>query len=123
MRILIGETLYLVDLIFYHRIFKCHVLDDLKLESFSHENIGQLNTYVSRYDKNVRGADDNPPIGILLCADQDHALVEYALAGMDNALFVSKYELQLPDRKVLQAQIEAERQRLTEASNEMDLNK
>ena len=63
------------------------------------------------------------PIGILLCADQDHALVEYALAGMDNALFVSKYELQLPDRKVLQAQIEAERQRLTDESNEMDLNK
>ena len=122
-RILIGDTFFFVDLVFYHRILKCHVLVDLKLEEFTHENIGQMNTYVSWYDKNVRGADDNPPIGILLCADQDHALVEYALAGMDNALFVSKYELQLPDRKILQAQLEAERQRLTDESNEMDLNK
>ena len=77
------------------------MLVDLKLESFSHENIGQLNTYVSWYDKNVRCADDNPHIGILHCAVHDHALVEYALAGMEHALFVSKYQLQLPDHKVL----------------------
>ena len=70
--------------------------------TFSHENIGQLNTYVSWYDKNVRCADDNPHIGILHCAVHDHALVEYALAGMENALFVSKYQLQLPDHKVHQ---------------------
>ena len=122
-RILIGDTYYFIDMVFYHRILKCHVLVDLKLESFSHENIGQLNTYVSWYDKNIRDESDNPPIGILLCADHDRALVEYALAGMDNALFVSKYQLQLPDCKVLQAQIEAERQRLTDESNKTDLNK
>ncbi len=114
-RILIGDTYNFVDLVFYHRILKCHVLVELKLEAFSHENSGQLNTYVSWYDRNVRTKDDNPPIGILLCTEKDHALVEYALAGMDNALFVSKYQLELPSREVLQRQIEAERQRLEEA--------
>ena len=116
-RILIGDTYNFIDLVFYHRILKCHVLVELKLEAFSHENIGQLNTYVSWYAKNVRTADDNPPIGILLCTEKDHALIEYALAGMDNALFVSKYQLQLPAKDVLKRQIETERQRL-----ELELN-
>ena len=113
-RILIGDTYNFVDLVFYHRILKCHVLVELKLDAFSHENIGQLNTYVSWYSKNVRAADDNPPIGILLCTEKDHALIEYALAGMDNALFVSKYQLHLPAKDVLQRQIEIERHRLSE---------
>ena len=111
-RILIGEEYYFVDLVFYHRVLKCHVLIDLKLEAFSHENVGQLNTYVSWYDKNVRVEDDNPPIGILLCTEQDHALVEYATASMSTDLFVSKYQLELPSKEVLQQQIEAERKRL-----------
>jgi hypothetical protein len=83
-RILIGDTHGFVDLVFYHRILKCHVLIELKLEEFSHENIGQLNTYVSWYRSNVMAADDNAPIGILRCASKEHALVEYALAGIDN---------------------------------------
>jgi len=111
-RILIGDTYNFIDLVFYHRILKCHVLVELKLESFSHENSGQLNTYVSWFDRNVRTDDDNPPIGILLCTEKNHSLVEYALAGMDNSLFVSKYQLELPTREVLQRQIEIERQRL-----------
>ena len=111
-RILIGDTHNFVDLVFYHRILKCHVLVELKLEGFSHENIGQLNTYVSWYDRNVRGDDDNPPVGILLCTERDSSLVEYALAGMDNSLFVSQYQLQLPSKETLQAQLEAERRRL-----------
>lgn len=111
-RILIGDTHNFIDLVFYHRILKCHVLVELKLESFSHENIGQLNTYVSWYDRNVRGEDDNPPVGILLCTERNQSLVEYALAGMDNSLFVSRYQLQLPSKETLQAQLQAERQRL-----------
>lgn len=111
-RILIGDTYNFVDLVFYHRLLKCHVLVELKLEAFSHENIGQLNTYVSWYDQNVRPPGDNAPVGILLCTEKDHALVEYALAGMDNSLFVSKYQLGLPSREALQRQIEADRQRL-----------
>lgn len=105
-RILIGDHHGFVDLVFYHRILKCHVLVELKLEEFSHENIGQLNTYVSWYRSHVMAPDDNPPIGILLCAVKDHALVEYALAGIDNQLFVSKYQLHLPDRDQLRRELE-----------------
>jgi len=85
-RMLIGDTHNFVDLVFYHRVLKCHVLVELKLEQFSHENIGQLNTYVSWYKKNMVTEGDNPPIGILLCTQRDRTMVEYALAGMDNGL-------------------------------------
>jgi predicted nuclease of restriction endonuclease-like (RecB) superfamily len=105
-RILIGDTHGFVDLVFYHRILKCHVLIELKLEAFSHQNIGQLNTYVSWYRQNMMEEGDNPPVGILLCALKEHALAEYALAGMDNNLFVSKYQLHLPDREQLQQELE-----------------
>jgi len=97
-RILIGETYNFVDLVFYHRILKCHVLIELKVDTFKHEHIGQLNTYVSWYAKNEMTESDNPPIGLLLCTQKDHALIEYALAGMTNQLFVSKYELALPSK-------------------------
>jgi len=105
-RILIGDTYGFIDLVFYHRVLKCHVLIDLKIEDFSHENIGQLNTYVSWYRKNVMTDGDNPPVGILLCTQKDHALVEYALAGMDNNMFVSKYQLELPKKEDIQKFLE-----------------
>ncbi len=107
-RILIGDTHGIVDLVFYHRILKCHVLVELKLAAFSHENIGQLNTYVNWYDRHMRGKGDNPPIGILLCTRKDHALMEYALAGMDNRLFVSRYQLELPKKEEMQRFLEAQ---------------
>ena len=105
-RILIGDNHHFVDLVFYHRILKCHVLAELKVAAFSHEHIGQLNTYVSWYRKNMMTEGDNPPVGILLCTQKDHALVEYALAGIDNALFVSKYLLELPKKEEIQRIIE-----------------
>lgn len=111
-RILIGDEHYFIDLVFYHRILKCHVLIDLKLETFNHNNIGQLNTYVSWYKANMMTQGDNPPVGILLCTDKNHALVEYALAGMDNQLFVSKYQLELPKPETMQAFIEEQMQQL-----------
>jgi predicted nuclease of restriction endonuclease-like (RecB) superfamily len=101
-RILIGDEHFFIDLVFYHRILKCHVLVELKLAEFSHENIGQLNTYVSWYKKYVMLENDNPPIGILLCTRKNHSLVEFALAGMDNQLFVSKYQLELPKREEIE---------------------
>ena len=101
-RILIGNTHNFVDLVFYHRILKCHVLVELKVDEFSHEHIGQLNTYVSWYKKNEMTESDNPPVGILLCTRKDQPLVEYALAGMDNQLFVSKYQLELPRKEDMQ---------------------
>jgi len=105
-RILIGDTHNFVDLVFYHRILKCHVLVELKLAAFSHENIGQLNTYVSWFKKNMMTDGDNPPVGILLCTQKNHALVEYALAGMNNDLFVSKYQVELPKKEEMQRFIE-----------------
>lgn len=105
-RILIGDTQFYIDLIFYHRVLKCHVLIELKVAEFNHENIGQLNTYVSWYRTNEMREGDNPPVGILLCTGKDSTLVEYALAGMDNNLFVSKYLLELPSKEEMQAFLE-----------------
>lgn len=105
-RILIGDSHNFVDLVFYHRILKCHVLVELKVAAFSHENIGQLNTYVNWYRKNMMTEGDNPPVGILLCTQKENALVEYALAGIDNGLFVSKYLLELPKKEEMQRFIE-----------------
>lgn len=105
-KILIGKKHYFIDLVFYHRILKCHVLVELKLEGFNHENIGQLNTYLNWYKENEMSEGDNPPIGILLCTEKDHALVKYALAGMDDNLFVSKYQLELPQKEEMQKFIE-----------------
>jgi len=105
-RLLIGDEYFFVDLVFYHRILKCHVLIDLKIDGFTHEYLGQLNTYVTWFREHERTENDNPPIGILLCTKKNHALVKYALAGMDNRLFVSKYELQLPDAAQIKAFLE-----------------
>ena len=71
-RILIGATHFFVDLVFYHRILKCHVLVELKVDDFSHQHIGQLNTYVSWFKENEMTEGDNPPIGLLLCTQKDH---------------------------------------------------
>ena len=105
-RILIGDMYGFIDLVFYHRILKCHILIELKVDAFSHEYIGQLNTYVSWYKKNVMTDNDSPPVGILLCTHKDLTLVEYALAGMDNHLFVSRYQLELPSKEEMQRFLE-----------------
>ena len=101
-RIIIDDEYYYPDLLFYNRILHCGVIIELKNEEFSHENLGQLNAYVSYYKENEMQLGDNPPVGILLCTRKGKKMVEYALAGMDNQLFVSTYMLQLPDRKTLE---------------------
>ncbi len=100
-RLLIGDEYFFIDLVFYHRILKCHVLIDLKVEKASHEHIGQLKTYINYYKKNFVLETDNPPVGILLVTDQNTSLVEYAIADSDKDIFVSKYLLQLPSKKQL----------------------
>lgn len=101
-RIIIDDDYYYPDLVFYNRILHCGVIIELKNEEFSYENFGQLNAYVSHYRENETQPGDNPPIGILLCTRKGKKMVEYALAGMDNNLFVSTYMLQLPDKKTLE---------------------
>jgi predicted nuclease of restriction endonuclease-like (RecB) superfamily len=102
-RLLIGGEHFFVDLVFYHRVLKCHVLIELKNDSFSHEHLGQLNAYVSYYQQHQMTEGDQPPIGILLCTRKNQELVEYALAGMSNQLFVSRYQVQLPGKEQMEA--------------------
>lgn len=95
-RILIDQDYFKADLIFYHRILKCHVIIDLKIDRFRHEYASQLNLYMNYYKHEVMQADDNPPIGLLLCTDYGVTTVQYATEGLSQNLFVSKYRLQLP---------------------------
>lgn len=101
-RIVIDDEYFYPDLVFYNRLLHCHVIIELKDEEFSHENLGQLNSYVSYYRKNEMIEGDRAPVGILLCTRAGKQMVEYALAGIDNQLFVSTYMLQLPDKKTLE---------------------
>jgi predicted nuclease of restriction endonuclease-like (RecB) superfamily len=102
-KILIGSEHYFVDLVFYHRVLKCNVLIELKVEPFNHQNAGQLNTYLNWYREHEMHEGDKPPVGILLCTDKKAPLAKYALGGMDENLFVSDYQLQLPELEELQA--------------------
>ena len=95
-RILVDQDYFKADLIFYHRILKCHVIIDLKIDRFRHEYASQLNLYMNYYKHEVMQQDDNPPIGILLCTDYGETTVQYAIEGLSQNLFVSKYRLQLP---------------------------
>jgi predicted nuclease of restriction endonuclease-like (RecB) superfamily len=98
---LIDNRRYKIDLLFYHRILKCHVMIDLKTEEFSHEDAGQMNFYLNHHIDNDMQEDDNPPIGIILCSLKNETVVRYATGALDNQIFVSKYMLQLPDEKTL----------------------
>jgi len=112
-RILIGKEYYFIDLVFYHKVLKTNILFELKLGKFKHGDMAQLNTYLNYYKKHEMTEGDKPPIGILLCTEKDHTLVEYALAGLDNQLFVSEYILQLPSKeeigKFLQLELQKEK--------------
>lgn len=85
-----------IDLVFYHRILKCHVLIDLKIREFSHADVGQMNFYLNYYKNEISEESDNPPIGLILCANKNSTKVEYTTAGLENQLFVSKYKINLP---------------------------
>ena len=98
-RILIGDEHFFIDLVFYHRILKCHILVELKTDAFRHEHLGQLNTYVAYYKKHQMTPGDQPPIGILLCTRKNDALVEFALGDLSNKVFVSRYAVELPRKE------------------------
>ena len=113
-KILIGDQFYFVDLVLYHRILKCHFLVELKVNELNHENVSQLNTYVNYYKKNEMHSGDNPPVGLLLCTEKNEALAEYALGGMDNKLFISKYKLKLPSKAEIKKFLEKKLKELPE---------
>ena len=97
-----------IDLVFYHRILKCHILIDLKIREFSHADVGQMNFYLNYYKNEISDKNDNAPIGLILCANKNHTKVEYATAGLDNNLFVSKYKINLPSIEEIKEFIEDE---------------
>lgn len=101
-RILIGDEHFFIDLVFYHRILKCHVLVELKTDAFRHEHLGQLNTYVAYYKKHQMTSGDQQPIGILLCTRKNDALVEFALGDLNNQVFVSRYAVELPRKEEME---------------------
>ena len=105
-RVTINNVHYTVDLVFYNKILKAYVLIDLKIGRFRLENAGQMNGYVNYYKTEVNAPDDNPPIGIILCADKDAVVAEFALGGLENHIFASKYTLLLPDKEQLIKQVE-----------------
>lgn len=90
-----------IDLVFYHRILKCHVLIDPKLGEFDYADAGQMNVYLNYYKENEMSDRDNPPVGIILCSQKDEALVHYATGRLPQEVFVSRYMLQLPTENEL----------------------
>jgi len=115
-RITLNNTHFYVDLVFYHRILKCFVLIDLKTRAVRHEDIGQMNMYLNYFRAEENMEDDNEPIGIVLARDKDEILVEYATGGISNQLFVSRYQLYLPDVEALKQEL----RRLLDESDRSD---
>ena len=105
-RVTISNIHYTVDMVFYNKILKAYVLIDLKIGRFRLEHAGKMNGYVNYYKTEVNSPDDNPPIGIILCADKDEVVAEFALGGLENHIFASKYTLLLPNKEQLIQQVE-----------------
>ncbi len=107
-RITFDNTHYYIDLLFYHRILKCHVIVDLKLGEFSHADAGQMNVYLNYFKENEMTDGDSPPVGLILCADKNNSLVKYAIGGLPHDIFVSKYLIELPSQEKLEIFIKQE---------------
>jgi predicted nuclease of restriction endonuclease-like (RecB) superfamily len=105
-RITLNNKHFRVDLVFYHRILKCFVLFDLKIKAVEHSDIGQMNLYLNYFETEQNVEGDNQPIGIILSKHKDDITVEYAIRGITNKIFVSKYQLYLPDKKMLQKKVQ-----------------
>lgn len=106
-RITLNNTHYYVDMVFYNKILRAYVLIELKTVKLLPEAVGQLNMYLNYYEQEVNDPDDNEPIGIILCTDKDSVAAEYALGGLSNNIFASKYTYCIPNKEELIAQVEA----------------
>ena len=101
---------FYVDLVFYNYILKCFVLIDLKSGELTHQDIGQMDMYVRLYEDTIKGADDNPTVGIILCTEKDQTVVKYSVLNESSQLFASKYRLYLPSEEELRVEVERERE-------------
>lgn len=107
-RILLEDDEFFADLVFYNRLLRCFVVIELKTHKITHEDIGQLQMYVNYYDRNEKMPEENPTIGILLCADKNNTLVKYTLPEDNSTIMASKYQLYLPSEKQLAEQLKIE---------------
>lgn len=105
-RITIGEEHDYLDLVFYHRILRCHLLIDLKIRAFAHGDVGQMNFYLNYWQDQVMQPGDEPPVGLILCTDKKNTRVQYATAGLDHQIFISRYLVALPKPEEIEALIE-----------------
>ncbi|MBI4682953.1 MAG: DUF1016 family protein, partial [Nitrospirae bacterium] len=106
-----GDHFY-IDLVFYNYILKCFVLIDLKIGKLTHQDIGQMDFYVRYFEKEVKQAEDNPTIGLILCAEKNDAMAKYTLLENSKNLFASKYKLYLPTEKELREELKREKKYL-----------
>lgn len=114
-RLRVGTEWYRVDLLLFHRRLRCLVVIDLKVGKFTHADAGQMNLYLNYAREHWTLADENPPVGLILCSEQDNAVAHYALEGLRNTVLAREYQLALPDEKRLAKQIEETRHRLLES--------
>ena len=117
-RVMINNTHYYVDMVFYNKILRAYVLIELKTTKLTPEAAGQINMYLNYYASEVNDPDDNPPIGIILCTEKDSITAEYALGGLSNNVFASRYGLYMPNKEQLIAQVEAVLEKRKENGNE-----
>jgi len=111
-RLQVGSASYYLDLLFYHRGLRCLVAIDLKVGAFSHADAGQMNLYLNYLRENETLEGEGAPVGLILCTQKDEAVAHYALGGLSNQVFASRYRLRLPEPELLQREVEAERRRL-----------
>ena len=107
-RFTFDERHFRVDLVFYNRLLKCFVLIDLKIGEVTHQDLGQMQMYVHYFEEEMMNEGDNPPIGIVLCADKSDSIVKYTLSKNETQVFASKYKAYLPSEEELLSEIEKE---------------
>ena len=105
-RIQLEDDAYFIDLVFYNRLLRCFVLIEIKTHKLTHQDLGQLQMYVNYYDRTEKQEDENPSIGIILCADKNNTMVEYALPKHNTNILASKYQLYLPKKEELEKEFE-----------------
>jgi predicted nuclease of restriction endonuclease-like (RecB) superfamily len=105
-RLRVGDEWYRVDLVFFHRELRCLVIIDLKIGKFSHADAGQMHLYLNYARKHWVVKGENPPVGLILCAEKDHAVVKYALDGLPNKVMAAEYRTALPDEATLVEAVE-----------------
>ena len=111
-RLRIGDSWFRVDLLFFHRKLKCLVVIDLKIGKFSYSDAGQMHMYLNYAKEHWTNKDENPPVGLILCAENDSAVAKYSLEGLPNKVLAAEYKLNLPDEKLLEEEVEHTRKML-----------